>query len=368
MAILISFYVAAGHIQEGHVESPLRVERVSSVLSHIKSAPTSSLDVAVADTIVEHVTSRLATKEEIGLVHTYYDDLMESIGRKGQMHSGDVQILADEDDPDGCTFATCSTFTDARRACGTVLDLVDRICVAEDGVKKACAVIRPPGHHATPSSPLGFCIFNNVAIAARYAIERYSESIRKILIMDIDLHNGNGTVECFYGEENVAVIDVHEQTQVYKGKDTVDAIGEGHGTGYTINIPLERYSGHSSAVRIMEDIVTPFAARFSPDMLIISAGFDGHKDDPFDSLSYTEDTYAYFGEHLSTIADLHCNGRILFVLEGGYNTEAVATSMVSMLGGVAQGVPNSSKSSTEQSDADKASMKVIDSIKGRLHL
>lgn len=356
--IHVGSYVAPGHAQEGHVERP---DRVKAIIEHLTKADKGIFfDNQHYNILLHHNSSRDATPEEIGLVHVYYDALKHTLDEC----KDDVRILADEGDPDGSTYATHTTFSDACKACGVVLDLVDGVCQLEKDKRKACAVIRPPGHHATPTSSLGFCIFNNVAIAAKYAIKKYSDLIKKIMIVDFDLHNGNGTIDCFYEDERVCVVDIHERSQVYTGRDTVESTGEGHGKGYTVNIPLEKHSGHTSVVRVLEEIVKPLSSRYAPDMIIVSAGFDGHKDDPFHSLSYTENTYRYFGDTLSAIADEHCDGRILLVLEGGYNTDALASSMRSLLLGVAH-VP-AVFPAMEPTNGDTQSMSVIDQVK-RIH-
>lgn len=354
----VGSYVAPGHAQEGHIERP---GRVKAIVEHLTKADKGIFfDNQYYDILLHHTSSRNATPEEIGLVHVYYDELKRTLDEC----KDDVRILADEGDPDGSTYATHTTFSDACKACGVVLDLVDGVCKLEKAKRKACAVIRPPGHHATATSPLGFCIFNNVAIAARYAMKKYPDLIKKIMIVDFDLHNGNGTIDCFYEDDTVCVVDIHERSQVYTGRDTVESIGEGRGKGYTVNVPLEKHSGHTSVVRVMEEVVKPLASRYAPDMVIISAGFDGHKDDPFDSLSYTESTYRYLGDTLSAIADEHCDGRILLVLEGGYNTDALASSVGSLLLGVAH-VP-AGLSAMEPTNGDTQSMSVIDQVK-RIH-
>lgn len=358
--ILVGFCESPGHVLEGHVERPARVKSLLQQLNKTGAFDDQN------GILSRHDSSRQATREEIGLVHTYYDDLKQKVGRSGL--EDDVTILADEDDPDGCTYATHTTFEDACRACGVVLDLVDSICGANAGDSKACALVRPPGHHSTPTSPLGFCIFNNVAVAAKYAIDRYPNQIQRILIVDFDLHNGNGTVECFYEDDAICVVDIHEETQVYVGNDTVESIGAGNGVGYTINIPLAKHSGHASVVKIFKDVITPCADRHKPDLIIASAGFDGHKDDPFDSLSYDEDTYRYIGYSLSTLADVYSDGRVLFVLEGGYNTEALCSSVNAFLCGAAD--PRVAELAQEPRflKGDEESIDIVDRVKQIHHL
>lgn len=357
-AIKVGFYTAPKHVlppPETHIENP---ERLEAIYRHVKESN------LWLEGVVEEVTSsREATREDIGRVHGYYDELEERI------HTACVKdsyaVVADDGDPDGCTYALENSVYDAKRAAGVVLDLVDCVCGSKLTTKKAMACVRPPGHHATGSTPLGFCIFNSVAIAAKYAMEQYA-GIQKVLVVDFDLHNGNGTAEIFWESSDVCVIDIHEKTQVYEPPEFVPndchAVGGGEGHGHTVNVPLEHKSGHHSVVRVMEEIVKPVAERIKPDLVMVSAGFDGHRDDPFGMLCMLEETYEYLGGFLSSIADIYCDGRVLFVLEGGYNPDALGNSVVATLRG-AHRMAHVPPSSPPPSTGDLQSDSVIDEVK-----
>jgi acetoin utilization deacetylase AcuC-like enzyme len=360
--------LAPDHFLDGHIERP---DRVDAVASRLREFTRGSLR--------EVKLERLATSDDIGLVHKYYDDLKESIvslsdsSQSVCAHTPTVKVLNDDGDPDGVTFATASTFDDARRAVGTTLELIDRLLNTSGNSSAKFAVVRPPGHHAGVSTPCGFCIFNNVAVAAAYAKNRYG--LRRILIVDFDLHNGNGTAEIFYSDPSVTVFDLHEASNVYPERDGVDDTGEGEGIGSTLNIPLACRSGHNSAIRACE-LLRLCASNVHPELVLVSAGFDGHAEDPFNTvlgkgLGFSEDTYSLFGYELTSIARQYCNGRILYALEGGYNCSALSSSFEALVHGC---MMNAEKHKEVQArhgivrdnDGDLQSLSVLDSIRSRL--
>lgn len=362
--IKIGFYTAPKHTlpyPETHIENP---ERLQAICRHVKES-----DVWVDGVVEEVCSTREVTREDIERVHGYYDQLMDRV-QDACTKDNSYVCVADDGDPDGCTYAVESSVTDAKRATGVALDLVDCVCGSEETTTKAMACVRPPGHHATGSTPLGFCIFNSVAIAVRYAMETYDD-IEKVLIVDFDLHNGNGTAEIFWESSDVCVVDIHEKTQVYEPPEFVpndcNGIGGGEGHGYTINVPLEHKSGHYSVIRVMEEIVKPVAERIKPNLLVVSAGFDGHRDDPFGMLCMVEETYEYLGRFLSSVADEHCHGKVLFVLEGGYNPDALGKSVVATLQGIgASQTRQTAPPPPPPSAGDLQSDSIIDKVK-RIH-
>eukprot|EP00890_Picochlorum_soloecismus_P002140 jgi/Picsp_1/2927/NSC_01152-R1_histone deacetylase len=335
----------------GHVERP---ERIDGIMKHIGAELKE--DLYFREHVKEISSKRLVTTDEVGLVHSYLDTLRDSTRRLGSQDD-DIAVLADEFDVDGCTYATRVSDTCALMATGTVLDLVDLVCSVEsssksggemrnapnerskgEGQKQTCgfAIVRPPGHHATPSTPLGFCLLNNVSIAAKYAQQTYG--IERVVIFDFDLHNGNGTAEIFWEDDSVMVIDMHEASSVYEPPEYVasdcTAIGSGKGSGFTVNIPLPAHAGHECAIYAFESIVEPMIRRMNPGLLIVSAGYDAHKEDPFRMLGFSDSTYHWFGSKLAALADELCTGRLVFVLEGGYNVEAIGRSVVQTMRGV----------------------------------
>ena len=207
-------------------------------------------------------------------------------------------------------------------AVGGVLAAVD--AVAEGKVARAFCAVRPPGHHARRDRAMGFCIFNNVAVAARYAQKKHG--LAKVLIVDWDVHHGNGTQEMFYRDATVLYVGVH-RAPFYPGTGAAEETGEGLGRGFTINVPLPAGSGDAAFAKALAEALEPAARRFQPDLVLISAGFDAHKDDPLGGMQMTPDGYAALTRLVRRIADTSARGRIVSVLEGGYDLAGLAASV-----------------------------------------
>ena len=210
----------------------------------------------------------------------------------------------------------------ARLAAGGAVCAVDETLSGR--ASNALAVVRPPGHHATPDNAMGFCLFGNVAIAARFAQKAYGLS--RILIVDFDVHHGNGTQAMLYDDPKTLFISTH-QHPFYPGTGTLQETGAGAGKGYTVNIPLRPGQGDANFALIYEDIIWPLARSYKPQLLVVSAGFDAHWDDPLAGMRLSLAGYAHITRELIKIAETFCDGKIVFVLEGGYNLQAVAHGM-----------------------------------------
>jgi acetoin utilization deacetylase AcuC-like enzyme len=207
-------------------------------------------------------------------------------------------------------------------AVGGVLLGVDRVISGE--LSSAFCAVRPPGHHAETQTAMGFCLFNNVAVGARYAQKKYG--LERVAILDWDVHHGNGTQEIFYDDPTVLYISLH-QYPYYPGSGAASETGSGAGVGYTVNCPMPAGSGWKEYEAAFRSTILPALHRFQPQLLMISAGFDAHRDDPLAHIQLTDDSFAEMTKMMMEIASAYCNGKIVSVLEGGYHLEALARSV-----------------------------------------
>jgi len=223
----------------------------------------------------------------------------------------------------GDTLACPDTFRIAELAAGAALEAVD--AVLRDGQPNAFSALRPPGHHARPHAAMGFCIFNNIAIAARYAQRHYG--LRRVLILDWDVHHGNGTQEIFYEDPGVFFCSAH-QYPFYPGTGAAGETGAGAGEGSTLNLPLERGACGADMLGALSEQLAPRMDAFEPEIVLVSAGFDAHRDDPLGELTLTDDDFAALTSFALKLARRHCGGRLVSILEGGYNLDALARSVL----------------------------------------
>jgi len=212
-----------------------------------------------------------------------------------------------------------SSYTVAVAAVGGVLAAVDAVVAGE--VRNAFCAVRPPGHHATRDRAMGFCLLNNVAIAARYVQQKHT--LKRVLIVDWDVHHGNGTQEAFYDDADVFYFSVH-QYPFYPGTGSADERGTGPGEGLTLNVPLPAGSGDREFQQALTDKLLPAAQQFRPDFVLISAGFDAHENDLLGGMRVTTGGFAELTRIVTRLADEQCEGRIVSVLEGGYHLDSLA--------------------------------------------
>jgi len=210
----------------------------------------------------------------------------------------------------------------ALAAAGGVLRAVD--AVMEGKVRNAFCAVRPPGHHARPNQAMGFCLFNNVAIAARYLQQEHK--LAKVLIVDWDVHHGNGTQEIFYDDPTVLYFGVH-QYPFYPGTGSTSEKGAGKGLNFTINVPLPAGSGDREFIRALEETLKPAAVDFHPDFVLVSAGFDAHERDLLGGMHVTTQGFGELTRIVKSIAESSCRGRLVSSLEGGYGLEGLAASV-----------------------------------------
>ncbi|MCY3976594.1 MAG: histone deacetylase [Chloroflexi bacterium] len=262
-----------------------------------------------------HIAPTAASDEQILAVHT-----LDHLRRLITVAHGERRVRLDPD-----TYALPVSLDAARLAAGAVIGAVDALLSAQ--ADNALAIVRPPGHHATAERAMGFCLLNNVAIAARHA--QSVPGIEKVLILDYDVHHGNGSNDIFYADRSVCFISIH-QSPFYPGTGSLDETGSGAGRGYTLNIPLAGGHGDGSYRRLFDEVVRPAVERFDPDLMLISAGFDAHWVDPLAGMQLTLGGYDYMARECIGLAERLCDGRIVFVMEGGYDLLALANGWVNI--------------------------------------
>ncbi|MBN1201207.1 MAG: histone deacetylase [Anaerolineae bacterium] len=285
----------ASHTRPDHPEN---AARLAAVEQHLEQAN-------LTDQLVK-LEIAPATDEDVLAVHSpaYLAQLDAMTGRSGLLGLD--------------TYLAPRSYKIARLAAGGVLRAVDAVMCGD--ADNALAAIRPPGHHATPFNGMGFCLLNNVAVAARYAQRVYG--VERVLIVDYDVHHGNGTQDVFYTEPTVLYISTH-QWPLYPGTGAVQDTGSGPGAGYTINVPLPPGVGDKGYAGVFEQLVWPAAQRFDPGLVLVSAGFDAHWADPLAHMRLSLAGYDHLTRELLALASALCEGRIVFVLEGGYNLQVL---------------------------------------------
>jgi acetoin utilization deacetylase AcuC-like enzyme len=292
---------------DGHPERPERLVAVSRALDGF-------------ETVIDHRAPRAAEPDEILRVHEreHWSRIQETAGIDG------VRL-----DPD--TYACRDSFEVARLAAGGTIDLARS--VANGDTSCGLAAVRPPGHHAENDRAMGFCLFNNVAIAAR-AVQADC-GVGKILILDWDVHHGNGTQHTFEDDPSVLYFSTH-QFPYYPGTGDFGETGTGRGEGTTVNVPLPAGCGDTEYVGVLRRILAPIARQFAPELILVSCGFDAHRDDPLASMDVSAAGYRTMTRIVRSLADELCESRLVFVLEGGYaasslieGTTAVVSEMTS---------------------------------------
>jgi acetoin utilization deacetylase AcuC-like enzyme len=282
---------------------PERPERFDAILDQLRRAG-----------LMERLTplsSRSATLEELQLCHTrdYLETVQHDIAAGYRyLSTGDTDV-------------TPNSWEIVLLAAGGVLNAVDAVATGQ--ARNAFCVVRPPGHHATPTRGMGFCVVNNVAIAARYAQRTYG--LRHVLIVDWDVHHGNGTQDIFYSDPTVLFFSTH-QWPLYPGTGRADETGAGAGKGFTMNFPFPAGSGRKEILGAIENALMPAAAAFRPDLVMISAGFDSRIDDLLGDFTLTDADFSDLTRAVMTIAAQYAGGRIVSVLEGGYNLSGLASA------------------------------------------
>lgn len=292
------------HDTGSHVENKERLKAIDTILEKTK----------VKEQLL-HISPRAASIDEIAAVHDR--EYIRSL--KAEIDGGGGWL-----DPD--TYASPGSWEAAIYAAGGVMTAVEQVMSGK--ADSVFAAVRPPGHHAVHSHQMGFCLFNNVAIAARFALSNYD--IKRILIIDFDVHHGNGTQEAFYSESQVLYCSTHEYPW-YPFTGAAEDTGKGAGEGYTVNIPLEAGLGDNEYLQVFNEVLVPVAGRFQPDLVLISAGYDAHWQDTISNMTLTTMGFARMTKIIKTISDQFCRSRLVFSLEGGYNHTALAYSVTATI-------------------------------------
>ena len=296
------------HDQSGHPENANRLHSIISRLTEKKLLEQTEL-----------IKSRIADVDELSLCHNKeYVDYVKEFSKKGGGYF----------DPD--TYANKYSFESAATAVGSSIDLTKSVINGE--LKNGLALVRPPGHHALTNRSMGFCLFGNIAIAAKFALTQ--PGINKVAIVDFDVHHGNGTQALIGDDPKILFISSH-QYPFYPETGSITEIGTGDAEGTIVNIPLQAGVGDEGLKMVYEKIVNPSLERFDPDLILVSAGYDAHWDDPLANLTLSLTGFDWISRKLIDVAKKNCDSKIIFILEGGYNLHvlkyAVANSVTALL-------------------------------------
>ena len=285
------------HRTGGHPENPSRLVHISQRL-----VASGSLDRCQQPRCIA------ISPERLRLIHddAYVAEVAKFIRRGGG------QIEAD-------TVVSAGSLDAATLAAGAVADAVDRVVRGEE--KTALCLVRPPGHHARPAAAMGFCLFNNVAVGARVATAEFE--LDRVLVVDWDVHHGNGTQESFWRDEQIGFFSIH-RWPFYPGTGAADETGAGPGLGATLNLPIEFGTARKEYLATFSQALQQFADRLRPQLVIVSAGFDSHRDDPIGSLGLETEDFQTLSQIVLDVARQHAEGRVVSVLEGGYNPPVLA--------------------------------------------
>ena len=263
------------------------------------------------------IPPRFATREELEMVHipSYIDLIASTAGQPARRL-----------DPD--TVASPKSYEAACLAVGGVLEAIDEAAL-QGNLNNAFALVRPPGHHAERNRAMGFCIFNNIAVGAKYAIQTHG--LERVLIIDWDVHHGNGTQNTFYEASEVLYFSTHRYGFFYPGTGAPAEMGTRKGEGFTVNVPMLPGCGDAEYGNIFLHVLKPIALSYKPQLILVSAGFDTYYRDPLGGMKMTEKGYARLTNITMDIAQTTCGGKIIIALEGGYDLDGLATSVKAVL-------------------------------------
>jgi acetoin utilization deacetylase AcuC-like enzyme len=334
-SIIFAVAGAPGHDLLGHAECAARVPAILEALE--------SHQVNQNPRVLQLPEWYLASPEEIAPVHLA--KYIKALERTSENARDVANVIVDP----APTYVTQTTYRDALNAAGAAMSLVDHVVAASleyknnggsssgsvgsQGPVIGFSICRPPGHHAVPANGMGFCLLNNAAVAVKHAQQVHG--LKKIAVYDFDVHHGNGTEDVFTTDPSVLFVSTHQDGS-YPNTGKADFVGKDAGEGTSINIPLPGDAGHLSALSAFDEIIGPALKRFEPEMIICSAGFDAHWDDQLAGLQFRSGTYHALATQIKQIANEmpSCGGRVVFLLEGGYNLRALGESVASTFNGI----------------------------------
>jgi acetoin utilization deacetylase AcuC-like enzyme len=316
------------HVMDpGHPESPERLRAIYQMLEEeeMRGRP------------LGKVKPRPATREELEMVHSpAYIDLIASTAGKPYFRL------------DGDTSTCAKSYEAALLAAGGLLELIK--VVMQGKLNNGFALVRPPGHHAERDKAMGFCLFNNVAIGAHYALKNFS--LQRILIVDWDVHHGNGTQHSFYEDPRVLYFSTHRYGFFYPGTGAATEVGKGKGEGFNVNVPLSTGTSDTEYGNIFEKFLKPIALEYQPQLILVSAGFDIHYNDPLGGMEVSERGFARMAQILMEIAEATAQGKLALTLEGGYDVVGQRRSVKAVLEELSQAFPLDKKDLLEKEKAD----------------
>jgi acetoin utilization deacetylase AcuC-like enzyme len=316
------------HVMDpGHPESPERLREIYQMIEEEEMRGRS----------LGKVKPRPATREEIETIHSpAYIDLVAST-------AGKPHVRLDMD-----TSTCAKSYGTALLAVGGLLELIK--VVMQGKFNNGFALVRPPGHHAERDKAMGFCLFNNVAIGAQYAINNFS--LQRVLIVDWDVHHGNGTQNSFYEDPRVLYFSTHRYGLFYPGTGAATEVGKGKGEGFTVNVPFSAGASDTDYGNIFEKFLKPIALEYQPQLILVSAGFDIHYNDPLGGIEVSERGFARMTQILMEIAEATAQGKLVLTLEGGYNVVSERSSVKAVLEELSQASPLDKTDLLEKEKAD----------------
>jgi acetoin utilization deacetylase AcuC-like enzyme len=303
-AIVLDEVFLAHSVPPGHPERPERIQALLDSLEPLRKSP-------------EVISVAPKSAEESAVIAVHSEEHLALI--KATAGRGHFAL-----DPD--THTGANSYETALLVAGSAVNLVER--VGEGGLDSGFVLGRPPGHHAERDRAMGFCLFNNVAIAAQAAIDL--GNAKRVAIVDFDVHHGNGSQNIFYGRSDVLYVSSH-QHPFYPGTGLQAESGAGEGIGFTVNLPLKAGSGDYFYTKIYQDLVAPILLEFDPDLILVSGGFDAHKDDPLGGMEVSAEGFACITHTLNEVALKAAGGKILYLLEGGYSLSGLSQSVLSSI-------------------------------------